>query len=140
MAWLFLHPRSSLCKFYLDDPRNVEYGCWVTSKVSDGGAANWLRDFVSRGGQKKSDGECLLKAASKMDELSFEIERLDKAQDEIKDARDGLYVAYVQSLPSDDAIIMGHVLNALHRLDKVLGGEYPKMTADLLDRRSKVAP
>lgn len=45
-------------------------------EVSDGGAANWLRDFVSRGGQKKSDGECLLKAASKMDELSFEQERL----------------------------------------------------------------
>lgn len=48
------------------------------NKVSDGGAANWLRDFVSRGGQKKSDGECLLKAASKMDELSFEIERMRK--------------------------------------------------------------
>jgi len=53
----------------------------------------------------------------------------------IRDAQEHLYVAVLQSLKTDDAMIMGHVRDALHQLDHVLGGSYPERTREMLERK-----
>jgi|GEM_PF-2876354 len=53
----------------------------------------------------------------------------------IREAQEHLYVAVLQSLKTDDDIIMGHVRDALDQLDQVLGGNYPARTREMLERK-----
>jgi hypothetical protein len=54
----------------------------------------------------------------------------------LRDARNHLYVAVLQSLKTDDQTIMGHVRDALHELDEVLGGSYPEQTKTMLEKKN----
>jgi hypothetical protein len=67
-------------------------------------------------------------------QLVEDSDQCEELKETVKEARNHLYAAMVQSIPSDDQIIMDHVRDAYDLLEVALGGS--DLAIDVYERTS----